>query len=354
MSSPQVSSTKLLEELLENKAFQPDSHKALESETENQLQDCLNAFLKGDCKGCLEKMFQAGLLRGEYLENDPKLWKLYLSACSQIKFDVLEVSLSKVGRSNFSKADVSRAQRILAQEPLCEQMAGVLMYLTCCYKCARADNSMEAMKNLEMASGDYIRKCSECSEHSGDTREANQVLELVWFYMFSLQGDGSHKRMSRILYEQLCESAPAVPRVLQAPSETNPAVTLENQLISRIEALAPKKPNIVQPLQQRKLKPTNSHPFSSDRTSEAIPVLAPVPTIIKPDKVASINTSKFKALITRLQPFLNSKSIPVLVFVLLLSLKKAQKVAGLPNKLAHILNVILRRLGGIINIILSI
>ncbi|CUS20770.1 LAQU0S01e14268g1_1 [Lachancea quebecensis] len=354
MSSPPKSNTKLLDELLENNAFQPNDSKHLQSETYVQRQDCLNAFLKGDCKGCLEKMLQTGLLRCEHFENSPELWKLYLSACSQVKFETLGISLSKAARSNFSEFDPSRAQRILAQEPLCEQMAGTLMYLTCCYKCARAENSIGMMKSLEVASRDYIRDCSEQIERSGDTREASQVLELVWFYMFYVQSEESQKRMSSLLYEQLCKFAPGVSRVLQTSSENKPSVTLESQLISRIEALAPKRSSMVQNCQHRKLKPSGPRALPSGRSSETTPVLAPVSTTVKPDKAAPLNTSKLKALVIRLQPFLSSKFVPVMVFALLLALKKAQKVTALPNKLARILVIILRRLGGIINIILSI
>lgn len=178
-------------------------------------------------------LLTANLLKRDVLETNAKIWKLFISACSGAKMATLGVSVQKVTDVAFCEVDIPRAQLVLKNETVCEEAAGILKYLGCCHEYVRSGASYHTMSDLAKRTLEYIR---DYSSRAGDVDDARQLYELVWFYVSAIQVQGLQKKMSTLLYEQICEAVPAVSRVLQNFNDTDLRTSLESRLLATIEA----------------------------------------------------------------------------------------------------------------------
>ncbi|SCU84841.1 LANO_0C02520g1_1 [Lachancea nothofagi CBS 11611] len=335
-----------LEELLRDEKFVSQEHEQGSKGGTGRYQNCLNDFLKGDHKKCLEHMLESGLSTEE-LNTNSEVWKLFISACREADFKVLGISVVKLAKAAFASSDISQVEKVLATEPLHERMAGVLMFLECNLKVCKLDGAGSLMSaKLEQVTKNLI--LADC--RVVDTLpEATQLRDLVLFYIFGVQAHNAPKRAPKSQYVALCEYVPELPKVLSNfAAEADHHTTLESEVRAKLGAVSEKtKAKQQQSLQHTSSRKSRSLPHDSTiERQKPGPAAAPSSnTIVADRKDASIHTAPMSLLarlqisVTKLWPQqLHKNFAPVAVLAIFLILKKTQRLRLLTKKLPTLFN----------------
>ncbi|CEP63990.1 Pex15p LALA0_S09e07140g [Lachancea lanzarotensis] len=350
-----------IEELLNDTAFESGDNSMKGDVTSEAYSACLNDFIKGDHKQCLEGMLNRGLLSPEVLSVNYEIWKLFVGACQEVDFHVLGTSVMKVLRINFAQTEFSATEQKLTGKPPTELIAGLLAYLKCSYKIAEQENSVTSMKQLAELVKKTIMNVSSVVKTIQETR---QLRNLVMFYLISLQGRGLQCRSLKALFTILCDETPTLRVALQR--ETSSGDTFENRIIQELDTLAEKKnPGLSHSSKspgRRKSKTPHTKKVDEKFHSHHTPETKPQPAaahnnILKPRKKPQTQLFslprlvRFQNTLTSLsRNLLNKKIAPVVVLVLLFVLKKSGTISQLARKIP----ALLRRLVTLLNILMSI
>ena len=123
-----------LQDLLNDERFSDNSANIHHQQAfENDYSSSLNSYIQGNDKRALEKMFSCGLLDESFLNTDLRVWKLLLSALCDVSLDSMGVSLQRViGRLLTNEAYLTTLKKLVARDPLYEQIGTCLLYTSRC------------------------------------------------------------------------------------------------------------------------------------------------------------------------------------------------------------------------------
>lgn len=211
---------------------------------ERSYQACLGAFIRGEAKECLEKMYELDLLKLETLNRNEQVYALFQGACDAIKnFDTLGTTLHGVTREVFTGTTTQLRNHLLGKTRPFE-IAILNRYYRCCAKVLQLDSPVSQVKIdfLEAKMRDEIDRHS-CEPWVEDTDSAVELQQLVETYIFHVQIALLHRPASAALYQELSEAAPGLSKSLSLIS-TN-GKTVEQHVLDRLETKQrkSKKPN---------------------------------------------------------------------------------------------------------------
>lgn len=228
-----------LQDLLNDERFGDNSANIHHQQAfENDYSSSLNSYIQGNEKRALEKMFSCGLLDESFLNTDLRIWKLLLSALCDVSLDSVGVSLQRViGRLLTNEAYLTTLKKLVARDPLYEQIGTLLKYFQSCHKYLKLDenNNSSNIMILEDDVREYIR---EVSTSVSTMQEIQQFNAVVVFYLFQAQHELLHKKLSKTLYRKLCDYAPAVSDKLKVNNDSN---SFEKTILEKLETKKKKK-----------------------------------------------------------------------------------------------------------------
>ncbi|SCU82023.1 LAFA_0C08614g1_1 [Lachancea sp. 'fantastica'] len=348
-----------VEELLNDKAFEAGNNPAEDDPVSEQPYVlCLNDFIKGDHKQCLEDMLYRGLLSCEVLSNDYKVWQLFVSACQDVDFHVLGTSVMQVVRTHFAISEFSAVEQRLIDVTPTERITGLLAFLRCSCKIAELDNSSMAIKSLAKQTKTTIVNVSKVTHN---LEEARQLRDLIIFYLISVQSHGLQCRSPKALFLALCDENPSLRVALQ--QEASPGGTLEDSIIQELDANAEKKksgslhsPNQLGRRKTKTMTTKNEEDKSIGLQPKTKSQTTPRSTVRaqKPQAQFSFSLPRLvsfrRSLVNLSRHLLNKNIAPIVLLVLLFVLKKSQLLAQLARKIPNLF----KRLVALLNILMSI
>lgn len=199
--SVRFAKTKKLDQLLD------DSRLRIESEPidEERLnaQECLDLFVKGDLKGCIELMYLNGLLSDEKMGNSMESWQLMMDCISQLEnVSLLGTSIERALKQWFSQEH--ELQRLVMKQPLNEQLNTMYQFY---YSSLRfwKQNMKRYYQHIDAISISCRELVLQTSRRCTTPQEIQQLAQLLDFLIFDVQVDTLKKAVNLSMYTRFCQ-----------------------------------------------------------------------------------------------------------------------------------------------------
>ncbi|SCU80272.1 LAME_0B02300g1_1 [Lachancea meyersii CBS 8951] len=348
-----------IEELLKDKTFEPRAREPLSDLVSEKYLACLSEFAKGDHKQCVQCMLANGLLNAELLRTDHRVWKLFVSACQEVDFQLLGTSVMRAVRATFADVEYSAFEEMLAREPLNERIAGLLAQSKCYFKVAELDNATSSMERLSVLTKNSINEVISLVEGG---QEARQLRDLVIFYLVTIQVRGLHNRDPKALFAGLYEEMPKLRIVLQQNVElTGSGATLDTCIVQELNNAIEKKKTIqvrtTTQSSRHKSKSVSQKDADKMHTKHPKDPLSHTSTDFETPRKSQTQLISFSRLthlkghLVKVQQFVLNKNVaPVIILALFFALKKSQTLVQLAQKTP----ALSKRLMALLNLLLSI
>lgn len=340
MSETVVKAHITLQDLLKDSRFQDVQQEGSLNTQQAQYSTCINLYIKGDKKACLERMFTYELLAKETLRSNLNIWKLFLSICFDTPFEVFGVSIQNVLKREFSVTDIPQVRSLVQGEPIGEQIGIMIKYLTCILKCHSFFVAEETARpnDLETSTRDFIINISGTAQTKDDVR---QLKDLVEFYLLDLQVTALRKRKSPALYEDICEQVPGLHSQFSVENGGNP--TFEAELLTKLS----------DPIKKKSRKALRK------KKSKSLPMGTPAPSTLGVTKnLQPLDVPKTLRWLHSLKKLLSfrhsSRALAVIILAILFSVKRAQTLSIIANRGIQATKVLFKYIYNIIQILLSI
>lgn len=212
-NAPMYSLDSSLRDLLDDDLFNShsESTKSKNDERNEVFQECLNLFIKGEVKDCLEKMSEAGFIDLGIFKSNPMILDLFVSACDLVpNFNDLGLTLKGKVLNTFTLDD---PRCIEIQEIILKDLNKLLIInklFRCCIKAIQSNEPeyMEHERNILDVESQIRNFILTYTTKMRTTVDVFGLQELIEIFIFQVQGKLEHKKISTNLYWALCKTLP--------------------------------------------------------------------------------------------------------------------------------------------------
>ncbi|QEU59128.1 Pex15 [Kluyveromyces lactis] len=197
----QVVDTTRLEQLLDDDRFRLNLQ-PVDIEKEH-AQECLDLYVKGDLKECLELMYEYGLLNSNKMQTSLKSWQLMMDCVSQMN-NVGEIgtSLDKRLKEWFTNEEL--LLRIIKTKPLSDQLIITYQFFYSSLKFWKRNvkQNYEHIDELSISCKELILQTSRRCQTVTEIQNLSQILD---FLIFDVQIETLQKKASITMYTRFCQ-----------------------------------------------------------------------------------------------------------------------------------------------------
>ncbi|CAI4052727.1 hypothetical protein SUVZ_15G1100 [Saccharomyces uvarum] len=219
-NAPMYSLDSSLRDLLNDDLFNShsESTKSKNDERNEVFQECLNLFIKGEIKDCLEKMSEVGFIDLSIFKSNPMILDLFVSACDLVpNFNDLCLTLKGEVLNTFTLDD---PRCIEIQEIILKDLNKLLIInklFRCCIKAIQSNETeyMEHERNILDVESQIRNFILAYTTKMRTTVDVFGLQELIEIFIFQVQVKLEHKKLSKNLYWALCKTLPNLSSTLK-------------------------------------------------------------------------------------------------------------------------------------------
>ncbi|SCU96507.1 LAMI_0F06788g1_1 [Lachancea mirantina] len=348
VSEAAPNSSMTLQDLLNDNEFQVQDFNQERNDASNIdviVRDSLSLFIKGDPKRSLELLCSPGVLGREDLKRHSQVWKLFVSAYRDARYDTLGVSLQKVFKESFRHANFEHIKKISTSEPIQERIGLTLKYFECCSKCARRSSNKDQTELLAQETRASLQFFADQKYQSAQDK-SRVLMPLVSFYIFTIGIELRHQPPSRALLDSLTRRVPSLSEILDSQDETATRNLGFNSIYARLDELARKK---------RSSKPVCT--IEENRPKTEI-IELPRSQVQKPASQKALSSAELlhwrSVMNIIIQKRINPKTAVFVVLIALFAMKRVKNFPVSLRKILLILRSFFRNVLRIIQLILSL
>lgn len=219
-NAPMYSLDSSLRDLLNDDLFNNHgkSTKSENDERNEVFQECLNLFIKGEIKDCLERMYEAGFIHLGIFKSNPMILDLFVSACDLVSnFNELGLTLKGEVLNTFT---LDHPRCIEIQEIILKDLNKLLIInklFRCCIKAIQSGGTeyMERERTILDVESEIRNFILAYTTKMRTTVDVFGLQELIEIFIFQVQVKLEHKKLSPNLYWALCKTLPNLSATLK-------------------------------------------------------------------------------------------------------------------------------------------
>ncbi|CCD23007.1 Pex15p NDAI_0A08540 [Naumovozyma dairenensis CBS 421] len=225
----------------------------LKSDVDEAYQECLNLFLKGKIKSCLEKMLELDLLQVQLLKSNKDIFVLFLLACKTNNDGprILGINIQKIAEIIFDGVFMSTNNLLFQFDNTEEYIRFLNIYFHCCVEQVELEGkdkgkSIFNLKNsLEHAIDNTL-----LLPRVDDTQVTEGIQELVHTLLFDIEIKSMKKQRTPTLYLELSNRIPELSNLLNESFVSG--ISREKIILDLLE-----KKHVDNELKRKKIKNNN-------------------------------------------------------------------------------------------------
>lgn len=226
-----------LEKLLSDSRFQV-TLKPVDTEV-SQAQECIDAYIKGELKTCLEKMYSFNLLSEAKMKEDIKSWYLVINCVEQLKeVKELGTTLQKTLAKWYTHEDSLRT--LIRSLPLSQQLGTMYQFFCSSLKFWKQNlkTQYEHVDELANSCNEIILQNSRRAQSAEEIEYLGQILE---FLIITLHVETLKKRPALSMYTRFCELDDQLSQKLQSHSLAGHTTSIEKSILNVLQPPKVKK-----------------------------------------------------------------------------------------------------------------
>ncbi|CDO95680.1 unnamed protein product [Kluyveromyces dobzhanskii CBS 2104] len=256
----QLADTKRLEQLLDDERFRLNLQ-PVDTEKSHE-QECLDLYVKGDLKDCLERMYEHGLLNGDKLQTSLKSWQLMMDCLGQMNcVTVIGTSLDKCLKTWFTSE--SSLQQLIKTKPLSEKLTITYQFFHASLQFWRRNvkQHYEHIDELSISCKELILQTSRRCHTATEVQNLSRILELL---IFDVQIGTLQKKASLTMYTRFCQLDDQLETKFKSILiEPTQSLDIDTYFRQRIQPKATAKPKLKsKPKNKSQNRPTKPKPKS--------------------------------------------------------------------------------------------
>lgn len=178
------------------------SAKSENDERNEVFQECLNLFIKGEIKDCLERMYEAGFIHLGIFKSNPMILDLFVSACDLVSnFNELGLTLKGEVLNTFT---LDHPRCIEIQEIILKDLNKLLIInklFRCCIKAIQSGGTeyMERERTILDVESEIRNFILAYTTKMRTTVDVFGLQELIEIFIFQVQVKLEHKKLSQFV-----------------------------------------------------------------------------------------------------------------------------------------------------------